>query len=171
MRTNSRVDPTFVVELLLLLIAAPVLYFPDRFPTWAPVAGFVVLAAGWLYRRYRLGVWHNATPADLPLLFLFVVMLPIALWAAPAPLREQYSIPRTYILLWSLCLFAVIVSHCSRSRSNAEWALGGFALGALLIALVAPLGIAWLHKLPGLRTIVSAIPSCITHNRFVGRPN
>ena len=157
--TKSRLDTTFAVELLVLLAAAPMLYFPARLPPWAPAVGFLFLAAGWLYRRRRLGIWYVFTPADLPILFLLVVMLPISIWAAPAPLRMQFSIPRTYILLWSLCVFATVGCYGSLSRNGAEWAIGGFVLSTLLIALAAPLGVAWLYKLPGLRAAVTAIPS------------
>lgn len=154
-----QLDSALVVELLVLLVAAPLLYFPNRFHVWAPAVGFLILLAGLLYRRYRLGIWYRSTPADLPLLILFVVLLPIAVWAAPPPLRVKYSIPRTYILLWNLYLFTVVVLHSSRNRSSIEWLLGGFTLGTLGIAVVAPLGISWLHKLPGIATVVTTIPS------------
>ena len=159
MRVNRRIDPTFAVELLLLALAAPALYFPGWFPAWAPYAAFGALVAGWVWRRWRLGVWYAPTPADWPIFFLFAVMLPVALWAAPGPLRQQYSIPRAYILLWNFCLFWTIVTHASRSRQSAEWALGGFALSALGIALVAPLGMNWLYKFHGAERALSAIPS------------
>lgn len=159
MRVKRWIDPTFAVELLLLALAAPALYFPGWFPAWAPYAAFGALIAGWVWRRYRLGVWYAPTPADWPIFFLFGVMLPVAVWAAPGPLREQYSIPRAYILLWNFCLFWTVVTHASRSRQSAEWALGGFALSALGIALVAPLGMNWLYKFPGAERALSAIPS------------
>ena len=159
MRVKRWIDPNLAVELLLLALAAPALYFPGWFPAWAPYAAFGALVAGWAWRRWRLGIWYAPTPADWPIFFLFGVMLPVAVWAAPGPLREQYSIPRAYILLWNFCLFWTVVTHASRSRQSAEWALGGFALSALGIALVAPLGMNWLYKFPGAEQALSAIPS------------
>ena len=159
MPLRTRIDSTFAVELLLLLLAAPVLYFPGRFPTWAPGVGLLVLVSGWIWRRWRLGIWYARTPADWPIFFLFAVMLPISVWAAPGPLREQYSIPRAYILLWNFCLFWTIVTHASRSYPSAEWALGGLVLSTLLIALVAPLGMNWLFKFPGVKEALGIIPA------------
>jgi len=159
MRVSRWIDPTFAVELLLLALAAPALYFPGWFPAWAPYTALVVLVAGWIWRRWRLGVWYAPTPADWPIFFLYVVMLPVALWAAPGPLREEYSIPRAYILLWNLCLFWTFVTHASRSRRSMEWALGGFALSALGIALVAPLGMNWLYKFSGAEKMLAVIPA------------
>jgi hypothetical protein len=158
---------TLVVELVLLAIAAPALYFPQWFPDWAPYIGLLALTAGWVWRRWWLGVWYVPTPADWPILFLFAVMLPVSLWAAPGPLREQYSIPRSYILLWNFCLFWVVVSYASRNRLYAELALAEFALLALAIALVAPLGINWLYKFAWLRPLTDAIPSPLV-GVFVG---
>ncbi len=153
-----RFDSTLALELLLLFVAAPVLYFPDWFPSWAPYVALGVLAATWVWRRIRMGKWYERTPVDWPFFFLFMVMLPVSLWAAPAPLREEFSIPRAYILLWDFCLFWTIVSHASRSYTMAEWALGGFVLSALLIALVAPLGISWLYKFSGFRSAIELAP-------------
>ena len=159
MRVSRWIDPTFAVELLLLALAAPALYFPGWFPAWAPYAALGTLGLGWVWRRRRLGIWYMPTPADWPIFFLFVVMLPVALWAAPGPLREQYSIPRAYILLWNFCLFWTIVTHAGRSRQSMEWALGGFALSALAIALVAPLGMNWLYKFSGAEKALAVIPA------------
>ena len=46
MRVKRWIDPTFAVELLLLALAAPALYFPGWFPAWAPYAVFGALVAG-----------------------------------------------------------------------------------------------------------------------------
>ncbi|HXF63701.1 MAG TPA: O-antigen ligase family protein [Caldilineaceae bacterium] len=159
MRPCDRTDSSLVGELLLLAAAAPALYFPQRFPPWAVYASLLLLAGGWVWRRLRLGVWYTPTPADWPIFLLFGVMLPISLWVAPAPLREQYSIPRAYILLWNFCLFWVVVTYGSRSRRYIELALAGFALLALAIALVAPLGMNWLYKFAGFQSLIAAIPS------------
>jgi len=43
-------------------------------------------------------------------------MLPVSVWAAPGPLREQYSIPQAMILIWNFFLFWTIVSHGARRK-------------------------------------------------------
>jgi O-antigen ligase len=148
----------FLVDLLFLALAAPFLYFPNRFSGWALAIGVLFLACGWLWRKVRLRLWHAKTPADWPLFFLFCCMLPIAIWAAPDSLRQQYSWPRAYILLWNFSLFWTLVTHASRQVENWRLALGGFYLATLLIALLAPLGIDWLYKFPGFAGLVAVIP-------------
>ena len=158
-RAAGRWDTTFVVDLLLLLVAAPCLYFPQRFPSWLPYVALVILAAGWIWRRLRLGLWYRRTPADWPLFFLFGIMLPVSIWAAPGPLRVEYSIPRAYILIWNFCLFWLIVTHSSRAPRLARLCLIGFMLITTAIALVAPLGMDWLYKFSLLQPILARIPS------------
>src|SRR5690606_23295715 len=102
---------TVWVELSLLLIAAPPLYFPSFFPPGAPIVGLLLLAGSWLWRRWKLGVWLARSPADLSLFLLLLVMLPVSLWVAPASLRAAYSIPRAYILVWNLSLFWTVLTH------------------------------------------------------------
>lgn len=152
-------DTTFAVELLLLAITAPILYFPGRFGTGEIAFAVGLLALGWVWRRLMIGVWYQRTPADWPIFFLFFVMLPVSIWAAPGPLREEYSIPRALILIWNFFLFWTVVSHAGRRRELTLLALAGFGALAALIAVLAPLGITWLYKLPVLGEVVSRIPS------------
>lgn len=152
-------DTTFAVELLLLAVAAPILYFPDRFESAEIAFAIGLLGLGWIWRRLMIGVWYQRTPADWAIFFLFFMMLPVSLWAAPGPLREQYSIPRALILIWNFFLFWTIVSHAGRRKELTLLALAGFGGAAALIAGLAPLGIAWLYKLPVLDAVVGYIPS------------
>ncbi|NJN82764.1 MAG: hypothetical protein HC802_11135 [Caldilineaceae bacterium] len=152
-------DTTFAGELLLLAMAAPLLYFPARFPSWTVYVAIGLLSAGWIWRRRRLGIWFQRTPADWPVFFLLLVMLPVSLWAAPEPLRNQYSIPKAYILIWNFFLFWTIVTHASRSWALDWVAIAGFIAAGTLIALVAPLGIDWLYKYPGIDAVLSRVPS------------
>lgn len=152
-------NPTLAGELLCLLLAAPALYFPNWFPVWAPWTSLALLAGGWLWRRWRLGVWLARTPADWPLFFLFGVMLPVSLWAAPPGLREEYSIPRTYILVWNFSLFWLVVTH--GSRRVATWLLltAAFLGTGMALALVAPLGVQWPDKTPVLGALLQRMPT------------
>jgi O-antigen ligase len=156
-------DTTFAIEVLLLVLAAPFLYFAGRFGEAGVIFAVGLLAAGWLWRRIRLGYWLQRTPADWPIFFLFFVMLPIAVWAAPQPLRVQYSWPKVYVLIWNFCLFWTIVTHAGRKRELKNLALVGFTGVGLLMALVAPLGTNWLYKLPGLHLLLERFPSVLGH--------
>ncbi|OUC08510.1 hypothetical protein RY27_08520 [Litorilinea aerophila] len=151
-------DIPLIVDLLLLGLAMPSLYFPARFPPWTIPLSLVFLALGWLWRRWRLGLWCRSTPADWPLFFLLGLMLPISLWAAPEPLRMAHSIPRAYILLWNFCLFAAVVAHGSRDMRLYRAVAAGFFLAATGIALAAPLGMNWLYKFALLQPVLSRIP-------------
>lgn len=160
-------DTPFAVEVLLLALAAPALYFPGRFPAWAAYASFGLLAAGWLWRRFTLGIWFRRTPADWPLFFLFLVMLPVSLWAAPGPLREEYSIPKAYILLWNFALFWVVVSHGSRRRELFHLLLSGFIALGVLVSTAALFGTQWASKFPLLGPILRRLPTPLM-GRFAG---
>ena len=152
-------DTPFFVELLLLALTAPVLYFPGRFPTFAIPAAIAMLAAGWLWRRWTIGVWFRRTPADWPIFFLFLVMLPISIWAAPSPLREEYSIPRALILVWNFFLFWTIVSHAGRRRELFNLCVVGFGGIGVGIAVAALLGTAWPAKFPLIGPLLSRLPT------------
>ena len=152
-------DTTFAVELLLLAVTAPLLYFPDRFETTEIAFAVGLLGLGWVWRRLMIGIWYQRTPADWAIFFLFFVMLPVSVWAAPGPLREEYSIPRALILIWNFFLFWTIVSHAGRRKELTVLALVGFGGVSAVIAALAPLGIAWLYKLPVLDQVVTLIPS------------
>ncbi|MBX3053010.1 MAG: O-antigen ligase family protein [Caldilineaceae bacterium] len=151
-------DIPLFVELLLLAITAPVLYFPSRFSGGELAGAIGILAMGWVWRRLTIGVWFRRTPADWPLFFLFLVMLPVAVWAAPGPLREQYSIPKACILIWNIALFWTIVVHGSRRSELQNLCGAGFVLAGGAIALLAIFGTAWPDKIFGLSNILARIP-------------
>ena len=161
MHLTRRWNIVFVIELLVLAITAPVLYLPQRFEQEAVLFAGGLLAATWLWRRLWTGVWYAATPADWPIFLLVAVMLPVAIWAAPDPLRAQYAWPRTLVLLWNLHLFVVFVTYASRQRRLLTPLLLIFLGSALLIALLAPLGVNWLYKLPGVQLILSHVPALL----------
>lgn len=156
-------------EAAALAVCAPILYFPGRFPSWAPILAMIVLLAAWGWRRGWCGRWWTRTPADWSLLLLFGVMLPVAVWVAPPPLRASVAAPRLFILIWNLCLFCMIVTYSSHSRRLGEWLLAGLALGTLAGALAAPLGMDWLYKFPGLE-IAGNIPAPLRGAAAGARP-
>ncbi len=152
-------DTTLFIELFVLLLAAPALLQPGSFPEWAPAASLGLLALTWVWRRWRLGVWWAATPIDLPLFFLFLVMLPVALWAAPPSLRLLYSIPKAYVLLWSLALFALVVAHGRRGAGYRQLFAFGFMLAGAAVAAVSALGARFPAKVPLLAQLQALLPA------------
>ena len=145
------------LDLALLSLAAPVILFPARFPaplTWVAL-GLVV--ASWPARRIQTGRWHLSTAADWPILLL-LAMLPVAIWAAPPPLRAVYSWPRGFILVWNLALFFAVAAYAGRSRLQFGWALGGVIAATQTIAILAPFGIERRAKIAVLGKILAVIP-------------
>jgi len=157
-RLRPYLDIPFFVELFLLALAAPVLYFPGRFESEdiAVVVGF--LAAGWVWRRLTIGIWFRRTPADWAIFFLFFVMLPVSVWAAPGPLREQYSIPRALILIWNFFLFWTIVSHAGRRKELFHLCVVGFGAVGVGIAVAGIFGTQWSNKFPVVGPLLTRMP-------------
>jgi putative inorganic carbon (HCO3(-)) transporter len=152
-------EQTFLVEASLLAAAAPLLYFSDRFPTWMLYLAVMLLIAGCMWRRIQLHIWYAPTPADWALASLFIIMLPIAVWVAPVPLRDQYSWPRAYILLWNLALFYFVVTYTSQASPFLHILVIGFICSGTLIAGAALLGSNWLYKFPDVDVLLNRIPT------------
>lgn len=158
-----------LLELSLLIVAAPILYFPTRVQSsvaalcsckteWLVPAGLALLVLLWPLRRWTTGSWAAPMPVAWALWFWFLVMLPVAIWAAPPPLREQYAWPRALILVWNYSLFWSVLSHASRNRLALGWALVGWIAAIEAIALIAPFGMEIQSKMPVIGRIQDAIP-------------
>jgi hypothetical protein len=151
-----------LVDLLLLGLSAPLLYFPERVPGWGPEVGLALLALMWPIRCALTGKWMEAGRVGRwvtgALWCWFLVMLPVAIWAAPPPLREQYAFPRGLILVWNFHLFWAVVAHAGADRRQLGWALAGWIGLVQLIALAAPFGMEPRSKLPGIGPILDAFP-------------
>jgi putative inorganic carbon (HCO3(-)) transporter len=157
------------VELTLLAIAAPLLYFPDRVQTqvakvcgceagWIVPLGLMLLVLLWPVRRWLTGQWVGRMPVAWALWFWFLVMLPVAVWVAPPPLREQYSWPRSYILVWNFSLFWSVLFHASQNKRALGWAIVGWIGAVQGLATVAPFGMEARTKLPVIGQIQDMIP-------------
>ncbi|MBX2997208.1 MAG: O-antigen ligase family protein [Caldilineaceae bacterium] len=112
-----------------------------------------------------IGVWYQRTPADWPIFFLFLVMLPISIWAAPGPLRAEYSMPRALILIWNFFLFWTVVSHAGRRRELLYLVSGGLLLIGLGLGSFALLSNQWGNKFPLIGAILVQIPTPLS-DRF-----
>ena len=86
-------------------------------------------------------------------------MLPISIWAAPTPLREEYSIPRALILVWNFFLFWTIVSHAGRRRALFHLCVVGFGAVGVGIAVAALFGTGWPGKFPLIGPLLSRLPT------------
>ena len=157
MLRKTSLDWTFAGEVLALALAAPFFYFPARFPSWGPLIGLGLLAAGWVWRKRRLGVWFVRLPADWPLLLL-LLLLPLSVWVAPAALREQYSSPRALIVVWNMALFSAIALHSGRSTGLRTFLAGSFVAVGTAIAAVSLFGTHWLGKFPLLPDLLDRLP-------------
>jgi putative inorganic carbon (HCO3(-)) transporter len=132
--TKQRHAPSIaLLQLVGVLICLPPLIFPDQLPAWlapAAIAGLaVVFAAG----RGLAGRAFVATPVDLPLLIL-LLLLPFNLWVSADAIR---TLPHLYKVVGGTALFYAVVGFL-RERpwfllaSLAIHLLGG-ALGVILL--------------------------------------
>jgi len=86
------------------------------------------------------------------------VMLPVSVWAAPGPLREEYATPRALILVWNFFLFWTVVSHASRRRELFNLCVAGFGGIGVGIAVAALFGTQWINKFPMVGPLLTRLP-------------
>ncbi len=175
--SSGRLLPA-LVEAVMLAVAAPLLYFSDRVQSqvvkvcacevnwevnWIVAAGLVLLVLLWPVRRWLTGRW--AAPLSVAgvsvagaLWFWFLVMLPVAIWAAPPALRQDHAWPRSMILVWNFSLFWSVLSHGSHNRRALGWALVAWMAAIQAIAILAPFGMEARTKLPVIGDIQELIP-------------
>ena len=73
-------------------------------------------------------------------------------------MRDQYSWPRGYILLWNFSFFWSVLAHASQSRRALGWALVGWLVAVQALAMIAPFGMEARAKLPLIGRIQELIP-------------
>jgi putative inorganic carbon (hco3(-)) transporter len=151
--SQSRAATVFaLLDLLAFVLAAPFLLFPSAWPLGV-VAGLGILlvlaVARWILCRE---LWP-ATPYNAAL-FLFVLMLPVAVWASAMP-----DLTRPKILGVVVGLFAFRLAGLNiRDRRTLAWGLATFmAVGAAILTIGA-LSTGWLTKAPLLRPLVQQLP-------------
>jgi O-antigen ligase len=110
------------MELLVMGVVALPLLFPGRFPSAVSLVSLGLLAAPFLLRHWRTGEFTRYTHANIPVLSLLFIFLPISLIVSPLPLTVSW--PRFTTLAWSIGLFFVLanwpadVSRPSRGRTR-----------------------------------------------------
>jgi putative inorganic carbon (HCO3(-)) transporter len=110
-----------------------------------------------LWRHRCLGIWFAGTPADLVLVVL-LLLLPLAVWAAPGETRTAYAFPRALIIAWNLAFFSAVVVHGRRSTAFRRLLAAGFIAAGAFIAVGALFGTRWETKVPVLSPILEALP-------------
>ena len=143
------------LEWLAVALAAPALIFPDVSPVATGIA-LVTLVILWLVRWGVCGQPWPVTPLN-GALFLFVVMIPVGIWASAMP---ELTRPKATGLILGLAVFRV-VALTVRSTRIFSWALVvGFLLGGGIIG-VGLLSVQWPAKMGGLETLTQYLPRLI----------
>ncbi|MEA4907700.1 MAG: O-antigen ligase family protein [Anaerolineaceae bacterium] len=139
-------------QLVILFLIVPFVLAP---PVLFGPALFVVPLLWWAAKHNR-DEWIPATPLNLSLLVLAVMML-VSLFAS---YRLSVSLPRVIGMVYSVALF-LSVARRSR-RAQGWWWIYLFLLGAgCLAAVFALFATHWLHKIPILDGILQYFPERI----------
>ncbi len=141
----------------MLLGVAPVLLFGPWMPRWAVFAALVAVPLLWLVRWLVHGSPVCASPLNLPVLIL-LLMVPVGVWAAAS---KSLSLPHLYrIILGVALLSAATGTLTSARRLRLMAALLAVAVPAL--ALFALLGTQLsASKLPVLSDLYESIPPTV----------
>ncbi len=146
-----------ITNVLLLIGAAPILYFPNKFPPRFVYLGVGMLIAGVIVRKYSSGKFIEHTTADKVIGTILLVLLPLSIWSAPTPLRIQYAIPRSLILLWNIGFFYFIVTYTSSNRLSIRRSLYGYALCSVFLSIIGVSSLQWHYKYAGSYEILASI--------------
>jgi len=148
------------LQLLILLVGvAPVLLFDVWMPRWAICAALAAIPTLWLIRWVGSGSPIRATPLDLPILIL-LLMVPVGVWAAADGLL---SLPQIYRIVLGVGLFYAMASALTTGRHLQ-------IVTALVLAATATLGVLALlgtdwhpgkFSLPLLDAIYACLPAIV----------
>lgn len=141
-----------LLEMLALVLIAPFLLFPSL---WAPgvLIGLGVLLVLAMTRWIACHELWPATPFNGALL-LFVLMLPVAVWASAMP-----DLTRPKLLGIVLGLFAFRLAGLSiYDRRTLAWGLAAFVGVGAVILTVGALGTGWYAKVSLLKPLVLRLP-------------
>jgi len=140
-------------EWVILLLAAPLLLFPNA---WRTVAMLVVPVL-WLARRLARGRFVDPTPLNAPLVLLMVGVL-LSLYAT---FDMAYSLPKIAGMVLGLGAFFALVGAAAMPRA---W------MGAMTVFLVLGIGVAglgllgtqWIPKFALLQPVLALLPARLT---------
>jgi putative inorganic carbon (HCO3(-)) transporter len=143
------------LEPAVVILAAPLLWFPAPRPAWT-AAALAALLAVWLLRWIGTGRPGARSPLDLALL-LFALMIPVGVWASAFP---AWTVPKLTGLILGLAAFRAVVNVATGARS-VRAAVVLFLLLGLALAGVGLLGAFWTNKLPWLGSYTARLPRLI----------
>ena len=147
-------DPLALAELLVALIATPLLMFPGRYT----VIALILVAVSWLARVVvgRRTLRHS--PSDWPLLVLLLATL-VSLYPS---VDLSLSHPKFYGLILGYYVFSAIVEH-SRLGFRVALLTAIMVGGGVGIAALGLVGADWFgRKLPIIGTVYDRLPHLIT---------
>jgi len=140
-------------EWLGLLLAAPLLLFPDPRRALA----LLIVPVLWISRRIARGRFIDHTPLDIPLALMALMVL-VSLYAT---FDIAYSLPKVAGMVLGLGVFYAIVAgtggRTSRILAGGAFLVGGVAVGALGLA-----GTRWIHKFAPFESILARLPARLT---------
>jgi len=146
------------LELVIVLLGvAPVLLFDAWMPKWAIAVALVAIPVLWLIRWLGCDSPIRATPLDLPILLL-LLMVPVGVWAAAI---KSLSLPQIYRIILGVGLFYATVGTLTstrRLRLFVAWLLIAVPVLALVALLSTQLSGS---KFPASAALYDLIPSSI----------
>jgi len=144
-------------ELWLLVIAVPLLMFPEVLPPLLTGAGIVLVLIPWLCRWLAKGYLSMRTPMDMPILGL-LAMLPISLYAS---VNMQLSFPKLTGILLGVAVFYTIV-NTMRTKGDIWLMISLFLLSGVGVSILSLVGTDWTAKFPILMPVYSRLPRLIS---------
>ena len=141
-----------LAELLALLLAAPFLLFPALWSPGVTVSLTLLLALAAMRWVVRRELWP-ATPFNAAL-FLFMLMLPVAVWASAIP---DLTWPKLLGILLGLFFFR-LAGLGIRDQRTLTWGLGVFIAAGGAILVTGALNTGWSNKVPLLQPLLQQLP-------------
>lgn len=150
---NRKTGILIGIEFLLLTV----LYAKFMFSDQVPLAGFVVLGMLWMARWWMTGRLTIATPMDMPV-FGILVMLLVSLYASA---DWSLSLPKVYGVILGIAIFYAVVNAFD-TIGKLEIAIGGLIILSLAVSGLGLVGADWLsNKLFSLEKVYQLLPRLI----------
>lgn len=140
--------PLFWAETAVLLVSAPFLILPERWPVFAGLA-LILLVAIWLTRWWITRQPLPVSPFNL-LLLCWSIMLAVAILVTADP---EWTYPKAAGLLLGLAVWRYCLCYI-RTASLLKWLLLGYFTLGLGMIVFGLLNVAWIPKVPVLDEVV-----------------
>jgi len=141
-----------LIASVILIAVAPLFLFPGGWRTLA----LVILPLIWLGNRIATGHFIPATPYDVVLLVLLVMVL-ISLYAT---YDVAVSLPKITGVLFGVGLMYSMVGFATTWK-RLRWTTLGLLMAIVIFTAFVLIGTAWGHKVPVLQQIGVALPALV----------